>query len=241
MAAAAALPTGIGVALVSIFDDDGRLDIDATTQHAESCVARGVTSILIAGTTGEPWRLSGTDRIDLAAAIKSALPATFLAVGTGDPAATRAIDLTSQVTREGVADAVVVLAAGDQPAHDFYRDLVSAADGTPVLAYHLPVFAPPGIPVNAVPSLPVAAIKDSSGDADRLAHLLHDAQTVFVGSPNLLSIAGPCGARGALLALANTMPEACLDAWAGDHEAQRQLFDAHVSSMLDFPASLKPE
>jgi 4-hydroxy-tetrahydrodipicolinate synthase len=240
MAPAAALPTGVGVALVSIFGDDGRLDVDATTEHAVSCVARGVTSILLAGTTGEPWRLSDADRIDLATAIKAALPETFLFVGTGDPVAANTVALTTEVAQAGVADALVVLAAGDLPAYELYRAVAAAAGSTPVLAYHLSALSSPGIPADAMPSLSVAAIKDSSGDADRLAQLLDDDQVVYVGSPNLMSIAGPCGARGAPVALANTMPETCVAALADDHDAQRRLFHAHVLSLRDFPANLKP-
>jgi 4-hydroxy-tetrahydrodipicolinate synthase len=240
MAPAAALPTGVGVALVSIFDDDGRLDVNATTEHAVSCVARGVTSILLAGTTGEPWRLSDVDRVDLSTAIKAALPETFLFVGTGDPVAAHALALTTAVAQAGVADALVVLAAGDLPTDELYLAVAAAAGNTPVLAYHIPALSPPGIPADTMPSLPVAGIKDSSGDADRLAQLLDDHQVVYVGSPNLLSIAGPCGARGALLALANTMPETCTAAWTGDHDAQRRLFHAHLMSLRDFPVNLKP-
>lgn len=73
-------------------------------------------------------------------------------------------------------------------------------------------------PADAAPALPVAGIKYSSGEADRLAQLLHDHKEVYVGSPNLLSTAGPCGAHG----------------------AQRELLYAHGQSMRDFPASLKP-
>jgi 4-hydroxy-tetrahydrodipicolinate synthase len=199
MAPPAELPSGIGVALASIFGDDGRLDIEATTEQAVSC-----------------------------------------AVGTGDPVAARAVALTTEGARAHVADAVLVLAAGDMPASELYPAVAAAAGTTPVLAYHLPVLSPPGVPVDAMPALPVVGIKDSSGDADRLAPLLHDGQEVYVGSPNLLSTAGPCGARGALLGLANTVPEACAAAWAGDHDAQRELFHAHVRSSRDFPASLTP-
>ena len=58
-----ALPEGIGVASVSLFDLDGGLEVAATTRKAIACVDRGVRSILIGGTTGEPWRLTAVDRV----------------------------------------------------------------------------------------------------------------------------------------------------------------------------------
>lgn len=235
------LPAGVGVALVSLFGDDGDLDIAATVHHAVACVERGVSSVLVAGTTGEPWRLTGADRVELAGAVKAALPTVPVLVGTGDTDAGRAVALTAEVAGAGVADALVVLAPDGVAPGAFYRDIAAVAGSTPVLAYHLPALSAVGVPVDAVPSLPVAGIKDSSGDTDRLAHLLHDKQQVYVGSPNLLSTAGPCEATGALLALANTLPEMCIAAWDGDPDAQRRLFDAHVRSMPNFPGCLKPK
>jgi 4-hydroxy-tetrahydrodipicolinate synthase len=231
---------GVGVALVTMFDRQGRVDAAATAEHAHNCAERGIRSILVAGTTGEPWRLSTTDRIVLAAAVKDAVSDVPVIVGTGDTNAVRALQITKEVAAAGVADSLLVLSPTDVDPAGFYRDVVSAAATCTVLAYHLPALSPPGIPADLVRTLPVGGIKDSSGDADRLAQLVHDGCPTFVGSPNLLSTAGPCGAAGALLALANSVPELCLDAWSGDEVAQRRLFDVHIASLVDFPATLKP-
>jgi 4-hydroxy-tetrahydrodipicolinate synthase len=233
------LPTGVGVALVTMFNARGEVDAAATTERAVRCVERGMSSILAAGTTGEAWRLSADDRLAIATAIKDALPATPLFVGTGDREAKRALELTTAVAEAKVADAVAVLCPGDMPARSFYDAAREAAPEAVLLAYHFPSVSPPGIPVGDVGSLPVDGIKDSSGDADRLAELIEDGVHTYVGSPNLVTLAGGCGATGALLALGNTVPELCRAAWSGDMDAQRQLFARHRASMADFPASLK--
>ena len=49
---AAALFTGAGVALVTLFDDDGRLLVDETVEHAVDLVERGITAVVVSGTTG---------------------------------------------------------------------------------------------------------------------------------------------------------------------------------------------
>jgi 4-hydroxy-tetrahydrodipicolinate synthase len=233
------LPAGVGVALVTIFDDDSRVDAEATAERAVACVEAGVTSVLLAGTTGEAHRLDAADRLTLAEACRIRLPDTPLLVGTGDPSAERALQLTASVAEGETADALVVLCPGDTPAGDFYRAARQVAADTPLLAYHFPAVSPPGIDAGEVASLPVDGIKDSSGDAERLAVLLEDRVTVYVGSPTLLSLAGPCGAAGALLALANTVPSVCREAFSGDATAQRRLFFEHRQSLADFPASLK--
>ena len=62
---------------------------------------------------------------------------------------------------------------------------------------------------------------------------------LYVGSSAYLALAGPLGATGAILSLANTDPEGCIAALAGDMEAQRALLPGHRESRVDFPAGLK--
>ena len=58
-------------------------------------------------------------------------------------------------------------------------------------------------------------------------------------SPTLLALAGPLGATGAILAMANLEPERCVAAWDGDVAAQRALLEAHLSTSAAFPRVLK--
>jgi 4-hydroxy-tetrahydrodipicolinate synthase len=236
-----ALFEGIGVALVTFFNADGLPNIRNTARHAEDLTARGCRAILLAGTTGEFWRLSGHDRIELAEAIRERVPNVPLLIGTGDLDTGRALALTAEVARAKVADALLVLSATDKPVREFYQRVSEAAEGTPVIAYHLPVLSPPGIDVEALDDLPVIGIKDSSGSADRLGEMLvRKVRSVYVGSANLLLLAGACGADGALLALANTQLDRCIQAWNGSKDAQRQLMIDHIESLIDFPSRLKP-
>ncbi|MHB1518040.1 MAG: dihydrodipicolinate synthase family protein [Acidimicrobiales bacterium] len=235
----APLPQGVGVALVTIFDSKGNIDVQATTRHAHRCVDRGIAHILVAGTTGEPWRLSAADRTTLVSAIKKELPDTPTLVGTGDTHAKTALSLTAALVDADVADGIVVLAPTDMPAVSFYAAVREIAPTGLLLAYNLPALSPPGIAPSDMPHLPTDAIKDSSGSADGLAEIIEGGFDIYVGSPNLVALAGRCGARGAILALANTVPEVCIAAYEGDMVAQRRLFGSHCESMVDFPRSLK--
>ena len=82
------------------------------------------------------------------------------------------------------------------PVLYFYRTLRTSVPGELVLAYSLPALSPPGVAPADVGALEVDAIKDSSGSADGLAEMLESGVDVYVGSPNLLALAGRCGARG---------------------------------------------
>jgi 4-hydroxy-tetrahydrodipicolinate synthase len=121
-----------------------------------------------------------------------------------------------------------------------YEALAARAGDLAVLAYHFPAVSPPGIPVEVLAELPIAGVKDSSGDAGRLvAELGAYDGPLYVGSSAYLALAGPLGATGAILSLANTDPEGCIAALAGDMEAQKALLPGHRESRVDFPAGLK--
>jgi 4-hydroxy-tetrahydrodipicolinate synthase len=232
---------GVGVALVSLFDSDDHLLVTETAEHAASLVARGVTAITVAGTTGEPWRLDGEDRVALVEACRRNLPddvAVIAGTGHSDPAEAR--DLTAQCAAAG-ADALLVLSPVDAEAIPaFYEQIAQAAAGVPILAYHFPAFSPPGIGMDALNDLPVAGIKDSSADADRLVIEVEMCDyPVYTGSANLLSLAGGVGAAGAIVAMANAEPERCVRAFAGDLAVQAELASMHLASMNGFPQGLK--
>lgn len=236
------LPIGVGVALVTFFDDSIP-DVAATVARARACAERGITSVLVAGTTGEAWRLTPGHRIALAAAVSEALPEIPVVVGTGDPSAARALATTTEVARAAIADALLVLSPGDLASPDFYAAVRREARDVPVLAYHNPAVSAPGIDASTVPDLAVEGIKDSSGSTNRLAELVERDVTVYVGSPTMLALAGACGARGALLALANLAPSLCIAAWHGDMTAQRRLWALHRSAgegSCDFLRSSEP-
>ncbi|HVC13853.1 MAG TPA: dihydrodipicolinate synthase family protein [Acidimicrobiales bacterium] len=233
------LPSGVGVALVTLFDDDGGIDAKATAAHARRCVELGASSVLVSGTTGEAARLSVQDRVELAAAVADAVPGVPVVVGTGHPDVDAALEASARVAVETGADALLVYCPkGAEPA-PFFRGVRDAARGRHVLAYHNPALGVRELGSEELSSLDVDGVKDSSGDSNRLADLVELGVRVYVGSPTQLSLAGSCGAAGALLALANVAPTDCIAAWNGDAAAQRRLFAVHRRAAGDFPAYLK--
>jgi 4-hydroxy-tetrahydrodipicolinate synthase len=233
------LPSGIGVALVTLFDHDGVPDALATAARARRCVELGVSSVLVAGTTGEAARLSVRDRLVLAAAVKCAVPQVPIIVGTGHPDTARALEATASVVKEATVDAVLAFCPKGEDPKRFFRALRDVVPTTPLLAYHNPALEAEPLGTAELASFEVDGVKDSSGSTYRLADLVDLGMTVYVGSPTQLSLAGPCGARGALLALANVAPTDCIAAWNGDPLAQRRLFTLHRQAVLELPASLK--
>jgi 4-hydroxy-tetrahydrodipicolinate synthase len=232
---------GVAVALVSLFDGDDHLLVSETVEHAARVVERGVAAVAVAGTTGEPWRLDDEERVALVEACRAKLPGDIAVIaGTGHSDPAKARELTERCSAAG-ANAVLVLSPADaQTVPAFYQQIARSAAGIPVLAYHFPAFAPPGIGIDDLDDLPVAGIKDSSADADRLVIEVNLCDyPVYTGSANLLSIAGGVGAAGAIVAMANAEPERCVEAFGGDLTAQAELASMHLASMNGFPQGLK--
>jgi 4-hydroxy-tetrahydrodipicolinate synthase len=233
--------TGVGVALVTLFRDDGELDEAATADLAARLVAAGVRGVVVGGTTGEASTLDAAERVRLVRAVRDAVPGDVpVLAGTGGPTGRQAAAFTTQAFDAG-ADGVLVLSPPRVPDPRPYYDTVAAAAGDrPLLAYHFPAASAPGIAVDLLPQLPVTGIKDSSADPERLLVELDTfAGDVYVGAAPMLTMAGAVGARGAVLALANAIPETCVAAFDGDGKAQRELTRAHLDATKDFPLGLK--
>jgi 4-hydroxy-tetrahydrodipicolinate synthase len=233
--------SGIGVALVTIFDSSQTLDAGATAELATRLAELGVAAVLVAGSNGEAASLEPEERALLVGAVRAALPTdVVLLAGSGAPSARQAARLTRIVLDAG-ADGVLVLSPQQSPdARRYYETVAGAADGATVLAYHFPAASPPGLPVAVLPELPVAGLKDSSGDLRRLYDELDTFPGwLYTGSANLVLVAGALGCAGAILGIANLEPELCLRAFAGEGEAQRRLVQASDALAGSWPRGLK--
>jgi 4-hydroxy-tetrahydrodipicolinate synthase len=221
--------TGVAVALVTFFDAHGHVDTAATARHAEHLAARGMRALVVAGTTGEASHLSMKERLQLLDAVRKAVGDEVpVILGTGNLAAGVSVpDLTRRAAQHG-ARAAITLSPHHGDVREFYGEVVAAAGTMPVLAYHFPQVSPPGITIEELKALKVAGLKDSSGDCERLLDTLAQWRRPFyTGSSSIVAWAGMLGATGAILAVANLEPELCVDAFAGNVQAQKDLLGAH--------------
>jgi len=221
--------TGVAVALVTFFDEHGHIDAGATASHAAHLAERGVRALVVAGTTGEASHLSMKERLQLLDAVKKAVPSKIpVLLGTGDLAPGVSVpDLTRRAAEHGAA-AALVLSPHKGDVGEFYAEVAMAAGKMPVFAYHWPKVSSPGISIEDLKSLKVAAIKDSTGDTERMLETLAVFKKPFyAGNASVAAYAGMLGCTGAILAAANLAPERCIDAFAGDITAQKDLLSVH--------------
>jgi 4-hydroxy-tetrahydrodipicolinate synthase len=230
---------GVGVALLTIFDEDGKLQTSETGALASLLIEAGVRSVLVGGTIGEYYAMTDLEKVDLFGAIRDVVPSHVpLVLHAGGVPLPRALNLARAAVDCG-ADAIIALPRGVDDLAEYYGEIVSAAGSTPVLAYHFPQVNA-AIDAGALADFGVAGVKDSSGDADRLVLEVETLDIeVYTGATGLLNLAHNIGAQGALLGLANVHPEMCILAFDGDADAQRSLEAIGQEIATDFPGGLK--
>ena len=169
---------------------------------------------------GEWWGLDWTSACAAAAeALDGRAP---VIVGSGHLDDEGAARLVGAAADAGAAAVLALSPPHTDDVRPHYEALAAHAGDLAVLAYHFPASRRRESPAEVLSELPIAGVKDSSGDAGRLvAELGAYDGPLYVGSSAYLALAGPLGATGAILSLANTDPEGCIAALGGDMEAQR--------------------
>jgi len=216
---------GIGAALCTIFDSRGKLDAPGTASLAVQLVDAGVDALVVAGTTGEAITLTRKERVKALRAVLDAVEGRVPVIaGSGAPSIHQAAIYTADAVDTGANGVLALSPPGVEDPRAYYDAIAKDTAGVPLLAYHYPKQSAPGIQADLLTDLPISGCKDSSGDAQWFLEAVTEWEgPMYTGSPALLSWAGPIGASGAILGLANVEPELCSRAFYGDAEAQREL------------------
>jgi 4-hydroxy-tetrahydrodipicolinate synthase len=229
---------GPGVALVTLFDEDGKLLASETAELSQRITESGATSVLVAGTAGEFWTLTDDERISLVRHVRASIPNVPVFAHVGGVSAERSASLTEKMVSEGV-NAILALPVDVADLRVFYRKIISASSGTPVFAYHLPRLGTP-IPLDDLASLGVRGIKDSSGDGPRLAQeILTMKLETYTGAPALIALDHQLGGPGSITGVANVRPDLSAMAWDGDEAALVEIVKLGLLTSVNFPAELK--
>src|SRR5437879_2068298 len=128
-------------AMVTPFDDDGALDLDAAAELARWLVTQGNESLVVAGSTGEGSTLTDAEKLDLFAAVAEAVTVPVIAA-TGSNDTAHSVELTRGATATGAAGLLVVTPYYNRPSQaglEAHFRAVAAATDLPVLIYDIPI------------------------------------------------------------------------------------------------------
>ena len=174
-------------AMVTPFDDEGKVDYAQAQRLAQALLDSGSDGVVIAGTSGEAPTLSHEEKLRLFAEIKRAVNGRGAVIaGTGTNNTAESVELSREAERLGV-DALLLTAPyySKPPQEGLYRhfETIARAVSLPCILYNIPgrtavnMSAETTLRLSRVPN--IAGIKESSGDLDQIARIIADARDGF--------------------------------------------------------------
>ncbi|MEV6253419.1 MULTISPECIES: 4-hydroxy-tetrahydrodipicolinate synthase [unclassified Nocardia] len=226
----------VGVAMVTPFSADGKLDVDAGVALAARLVDRGVDLLAISGTTGESPTTTESEKADLLRAVVDAVGkrATVIAgAGTYDTA--HSIELARNAQRAGAHGLLVVTPYYSRPSQEgLIAHFTAVADATdlPVTLYDIPGRSVVPIASDTIRKLAehprIVAVKDAKGDLNMGAELIASTGLAFYSGDDALNLPWlSVGAAGFISVIGHLAPErlrALLEAYtAGEVVRAREI------------------
>lgn len=173
-------------AMVTPFDSEGRLDLDAAATVARWLADNGSDGLVVAGTTGEAPVLSDTEKVDLWHAVVEAVSVPVIA-GAGSNDTAHSVELARAAEQAGVTGLLAVTPYYNRPSQagiEAHFRAFAGATSLPVIIYDIPVRTGRKIAhdtlvrlAREVPNL--VGVKDASGDPGGSARLLAEAPEGF--------------------------------------------------------------
>lgn len=215
---------GVFAPITTPFDSADHISLPQVRENIARYNATRLAGYVVTGSTGEAILLSMAETEELwAAVIEAAGADKVLVAGTAAETTTETILRTRRAADLGYEVALVRTPHYYQSQMtqdvlaDFYRKVADSSP-IPILIYSIPQYT--GITVEAplVESLSghpnIVGIKDSSGSIQRAAEMVQAVGNdfrVLVGAASTFFSALTVGASGGILALADALPEACVE------------------------------
>jgi 4-hydroxy-2-oxoglutarate aldolase len=202
---------------------DGKLTPDRLKKNFKQWNRTGLSGYLVLGSNGEAVYLNEKEKIKTLEVSREAIPTSkIMLVGTGMESTQETIRFTNQAAKIGADCALVVTPCyfkGSMKPQILYDHFISVAESSRIgiLIYNVPQFTGINMEPEWVARLSehpnIKGIKDSSGNIGQLSEIIHLSQrgfAVFVGSAPVFFPALCMGAVGGILAVANVVPQACV-------------------------------
>jgi len=233
---------GVYVALTTPFAGDG-IAAEKLKDNVRKLNATAVAGYLVLGSTGESVSLTDAESLELVdAVLEAASPEKKVLVGTAREWTQGTIDFTASLPARGIAAVLV------RPPSYFKSKMtrealrahylaVADASRYPVLVYNMPqntgISLEPRLVIDLSSHPNIAGLKESGGSLAFLAEVVREVPDRFhylLGSGSVVYPGLEMGACGAILAVANAVPEMAAEIFrlfkAGKKdEARRLQFD----------------
>ena len=201
-------------AMVTPFDERGRVDEDAAVALMHHLVEHGSDGLVVCGTTGEAATMNDEEHlgvIELAVnEIRSAHPTCTVIAGVGSNDTRHAVELTERATALGPDALLSVNPYYNRPSRRgivaHYREVVRATD-LPILLYNIPQRTGSDMPNDLLAELAqldhIVGVKQAN--AANLAHV--DGMVIYAGNDDMLVDVLEMGEPGGVLTASHVFGE----------------------------------
>jgi 4-hydroxy-tetrahydrodipicolinate synthase len=172
-------------AMVTPFDEQGRLDTEGAVRLARWLVDNGNDGLVLSGTTGEATTMSDGEKVDLWKAVRAAVGVPVIA-GTGTASTAHSVELTRLAEACGADAALVVTPYYNRPSQagiDAHFRAIAGASRLPVIAYDIPKRTGRELKTSTLLALArdgaIAGVKDAAGSPAATAVLIEQAPSGF--------------------------------------------------------------
>ena len=206
----------VGVAMVTPFSAEGKLDIDTGVALAHSLVDRGVDLLAISGTTGESPTTTESEKADLLRAVVDAVGARATVIaGAGTYDTAHSIELARNAQRAGAHGLLVVTPYYSRPTQEgLFAHFTAVANATelPITLYDIPPRSVVPIASDTIRRLAehprIVAVKDAKGDLNSGAALIAETDLAFYSGDDMLNLPWlAMGAVGFISVIGHLVPE----------------------------------
>ena len=237
--------SGTGVALITPFQANQQVDLDALGKLIDFVIKGGVEYVVTLGTTGETPTLSRKEKINIINYTYDKVAGRVpVVVGIGG---NNTLELIEDLKTFPLDKAVAVLSASpyyNKPSQEgifLHYKALAAASPKPILLYNVPgrtgrnMSAATTLRLAEVPN--IVGIKEASGDMAQCMQILRDRPAGFLvvsGDDALTFPQLACGMDGVISVAANAFPQGFTDmaraALKGDVAAAKKLNDPLIEA-----------
>ncbi len=252
-------PKGLIVPILTPFDNEEKLDVEALKNHVDFLVEKGVHGIFPLGTAGEFALLSADERVKVIEAVIDAVNGRVpVYAGVSDPGTMNAVNY-ARAARDLGADAVVATPpfyykTDEEGILNHFTSIVERSE-IPLIIYNIPSWTHQPVSLRVAERLAehdlVIGMKYTTNDLHSFweyVQALGDRISMLIGADSLFYSALEFGADGAVLGGANVAPDLFAEIYnthaRGDREAsfeaqRRVLPIVEAMELGTFPAALK--
>ena len=238
--------TGSGVALITPFTNDDRVDFEKLGQLLEYHIESGTDAIVINGTTGESATLTDEEKNEIVRftveRVNKRIP---VIAGTGANNTRHAIELSKKACELGVDGLLVVTPyynkGNENGIYEHYR-LIAESVTCPIILYNVPSRTGVNLSINLLKRLAklenVVAIKEASGNISYVGEIAREVPEldIYSGNDDMTIPFMAYGGVGVISVSANIIPNVvhnmCMSFLDHDIELAKTL-QLHYNDLVD--------